>query len=320
MKHPPYHLKVNKAIDRFLLMELLHKIMARGGIDITEYTYYGFGGPFLEDFRLIHGRCPEIDIVSIERDLDTFKRQQFHRFSTRLDLKREKFDSFVAHFSSTGREIFWLDYTNLELKCFDSFKSVLQKVSERSVVKITVRAELPSNAGSNSQRRERKWREFQQTYNDFLPDTARRDDIERLENFLNLLLAMFELASQQSFAPCGGTLFQPLVSSYYKDQTRMLSITGIVCKKDELLDIKDWFNDWKFLNLEWNAPRNIDVPILSIKERLHLERELPTGDVTGTTLSNALDYKIADEEDHIEQMKQYEDFHQYYPFFARIAF
>ena len=91
MRHPPYHLRVNKAIDRFLLIEILEilKVHCR----ISDYTYYGFGGPFLEDCRLIHSRCPEIKIVSIERDKDTFKRQKFHRFSKSVDLKCEDFAS-----------------------------------------------------------------------------------------------------------------------------------------------------------------------------------------------------------------------------------
>ena len=217
MRHPPYHLRVNKAIDRFLLIQILDKL--RGHNDISEYTYYGFGGPFLEDCRLLHRRCPEIKIVSIENDEETFKRQEFHSFSTKLDLKYEEFDTFVATFSSNGREIFWLDYTSLEFGHFENFKSVLHKVSDKSVVKITVRAELPSHAGGNSQRRERKWRKFKNKYDEFLPDTARQEDIERKEDFLNLLLEMFELAAQQAFAACTETIFQPLMSSYYKDGT-----------------------------------------------------------------------------------------------------
>ena len=50
-----------------------------------------------------------------------------------------------ANFTSRGGEIFWLDYTNLVIGHFDDFKSILQKVSENSIVKITVQAELPSH-------------------------------------------------------------------------------------------------------------------------------------------------------------------------------
>ena len=314
MKHPPYHLKVNKAIDRFLMVEILDRLKRH--CNISDYTYYGFGGPFLEDCRLIHSRCPEIKIVSIERDEDTYKRQKFHSFSANLDLIFEDFDSFVANFTSRGGEIFWLDYTNLVIGHFDDFKSILQRVSDNSVVKITVRAELPSHVGAKDN--DRKWQNFKEEFSEFLPSTAKQEDIERTQNYINLLQEMIQMASIQAFLGLDESAFQLLNSSYYKDQTRMLSITGIVCNKDEVLEIKECFKNWKFLNIKWEAPNNIDVPILSIKERLHLEKDLPTGDPTGYALSKILDYKI-DDEKHIEQLKQYEEFYQYYPYFARVS-
>lgn len=127
MKHPPYHLRVNKAVDRFLLVEILN--ILKKHCDISNYTYYGFGGPFLEDCRLINAHCPEIKIVSIEKNEQTFKRQQFHCFSKILDLQHDDFASFLANFSSTGGEIFWLDYTDLKFGHFDDFMSTLEKVS-----------------------------------------------------------------------------------------------------------------------------------------------------------------------------------------------
>ena len=77
------------------------------------------------------------------------------------------------------------------------------------------------------------------------------------------------------------------------------------------------FKNW---NLDWEDPRRIDVPILSTKERLHLEKCLPTKTKTGRSLSRALGYRIDNtESQHLEKLKQYEKFYQYYPYFARIS-
>ena len=104
---------------------------------------------------------------------------------------------------------------------------------------------------------------------------------------------MIQIASQQALPASGKSIFQLLDSSYYSDQTHMLSITGIICNKSEVSEIQQWFETWHFANLEWDDPRRIDVPILSTKERLHLEKYLPTKAKTGRSLSRALDYKIA---------------------------
>ena len=314
MKHPPYHLRVNKAIDRFILAEILD--ILKKHCDISDYTYYGFGGPFLEDCRLINNRFPEIKIVSIEKNEQTFKRQKFHQFSRILELRCEDFTSFLANFPSTmaGRGIFWLDYTDLKFRHFDDFMSVLGKVSERSIVKITIRAE------PEPYEKIEVWEEFQQKYGQILPASAKKTDIERLLPLTKLLQGMIQIASQQALPASGESIFQLLDSSHYSDQTHMLSITGIVCNKNEVLEIQQWFKNWHFINLKWNDPRRIDVPILSTKERLHLEKYLPTKAKTGNSLSRALGYKIDDSaKESIAKLKQYEEFYRYYPYFARIS-
>lgn len=314
MRHPPYHLRVNKAIDRFLLVEIIDRLKRH--CEISDYTYYGFGGPFLEDCRLIHNRCPEIKIVSIEKNEHTFKRQEFHRFSKNLDLKRTDFASFLANFSSDGKEIFWLDYTNLRLGHFEDFRNILVKVSENSIVKITVRAELPEPSSNGLS----AWEEFEQKYGQILPASTRQTAIERLSPFVKLLQDMFQIASQQALPESGESVFQLLDSAHYNDQTEMLSITGMVCNKNDVSEIRRWFKNWAFRNLDWKAPRKIDVPTLSAKERLHLEKYLPTKAKTGRSLARALGYRIDNSDSgHLEKLKQYEKFYQYYPYFARIS-
>ena len=319
MTHPPYHLRVNKAIDRLLLVDILD-ILKRNRVDLSNYTYYGFGGPFLEDCKLIHDRCPEIQIVSIEKNQQIFKRQEFHCFSKKLNLIPKDFATFLAHFSSSGREIFWLDYTNLKFGNFDEFMSILAEVSENSVVKITVRAEPLSKRGLLQQERGERFERFQEEFGKIIPESIQiqQKDIEKTEDFIKLLQKMLEIAAQQALRE-SGNVFQPLNSSYYSDQTEMLSVTGIVCNKNKVSEIRQWFKDWAFINLTWKDVRRIDVPILSTKERLHLEKYLPTTTKTGRFLSRSLGYRIDDsQKKHIEKLKQYEEYYQYYPYFARV--
>ena len=319
MTHPPYHLRVNKAVDRLLLVDILD-ILKRNRVDLSDYTYYGFGGPFLEDCKLIHDRCPEIRIVSIEKNQQIFKRQEFHCFSKKLNLVPKDFATFLAHFSSSGREIFWLDYTNLKFGNFDEFMSVLAEVLENSIVKITIRAEPLSRRGLPQQEREERFDRFQEEFGKIIPESTQiqQKDIEKTEDFIKLLQKMLEIAAQQALRE-SGSVFQPLNSSYYSDQTEMLSVTGIVCNKNEVSEIRQWFKHWAFINLTWKDARRIDVPILSTKERLHLEKYLPTTTKTGLFLSRSLGYRIDDsEKKHIEKLKQYEEYYQYYPYFARV--
>ena len=233
MKHPPYHLRVNKAIDRFLLVDILD--ILKRHCDISNYTYYGLGGPYLEDCRLIHARCPEVQIVSIEGDNHTFKRQEFHRFTKNLKLINEDFSDFFLDFSSSNEAIFWLDYIDRGLKRFSEFSGVLGEVWENSVVKITIPAERDGQ----------HLKDFKEQYPKMLPPLTSQYDIYEASGLVKLLQDMLQLVAQQALR-ASGSVFQLLNSSYYKDSSQMLSVTGIVCNKDKVSEIQQWFKDWKF--------------------------------------------------------------------------
>src|SRR5258708_32259374 len=139
MKHPPYHMRPNKAADCLTLIDAIR--LAVKMEELHEYTYYSMGGPTLEDFRLIYEFYPEIKMVCIEQDPEIYKRQRFHlpcRFH-RLKLEHTSLKSFLAQYEAKDQKsIFWLDYTNLELSHFDDFMGLLGKVGANGLVKITL--------------------------------------------------------------------------------------------------------------------------------------------------------------------------------------
>ena len=71
------------------------------------------------DCRLIYMiGVQRVQIVSIEGDKETFKRQEFHRFTKNLKLINEDFSDFLLDFSSSNEAIFWLDYIDRRLQAF----------------------------------------------------------------------------------------------------------------------------------------------------------------------------------------------------------
>ena len=62
----------------------------------------------------------------------------------------------------------------------------------------------------------------------------------------------------------------------------------------------------------------IDVPTLSTKERLHLQDRLPLNLNAGRVLRRALGYLIDKDVRRTEaKLKQYADFHRYFPYFMK---
>lgn len=310
MKHPPYHLRTNKAVDRFMLIEAI-RCLGRPS-EVAQYTYYGFGGPYLEEFRLLHESFPEMRMVSIEQNFETYKRQVFHLPCGQIRLRRVDFKSFLARYDSADRKsIFWLDYTGLEYGQFEDFMSLLGKVAAGSIVKVTLRAE----PGDYLQKD--KEEEFKAKFGAVLPssDAAPPRDFEK---FAELLQDMLQIAAQQALPSGTGFLYQPISSFCYKDGDGIFTLTGIVCQRSDLKRVRNLFSSWRFANLNWARPKRIDVPFLSTKERLHLQRHLPCGHDAGRRLLKVLKYRIDDDRRRaVTKMKQYADFYRYYPHFVR---
>lgn len=310
MKHPPYQLRTNKAIDRFMLVEAMRYLVRPN--DEGRYTYYSLGGPYLEDFRLMHENFPKMHLVSLELDPETYKRQKFHLPCRRIRLLNLDFGSFLARYDSRDKKsVFWLDFVGLEYSEVEDFMSLLGKVASGSVIKVTLRAE-PSDFHE-----EEKENEFKQKFAAILPssDVAVPRDSESLAT---LLQDMMRIAAQQALPSATGFVYQPISSFCYKDGDGIFTLTGIVCPRGEAERVRNLYSNWRFANLNWSKPKRIDVPFLSTKERLHLQRHLPCANDAGTRLCNILKYSIdVDREAALAKMAQYADFYSYFPYFMK---
>jgi hypothetical protein len=326
VKSPPYQLRKNKAADRFALIESI-RLLPLLGYDLKEFQYISMGGPYLEDMRQIYEFCPEIAMVSIEEFDWIWPRQEFHKPCNNIEIIHSDVGSYITNYSPDKKCIFWLDYTDLQNEHFDEFVRLLVKVLEGSIIKITLKAkpgdfwEFP-RSGKPIQKKNWMIPKFRRMFERFLPHP---DDYPswREEDFSNLLKQMLHIAVLEAF-PAGSDLtFIPLSSFYYTDSTPMFTLTGIVWSRDDIQRIIDIFRqDWEFADLSWDPakkPRQIDIPDLSTKERLHLQECLPCRCGTrGVVLRERLGYLIEEDVTMTEAvLEQYAAFHRYFPYFLR---
>ncbi|MGH9556799.1 MAG: O-methyltransferase [Terriglobales bacterium] len=316
MRHPPYPLRTNKAVDRFMLIEAIRQLGKP--TELAQYTYYGLGGPYLEDFRSLHESFPELKMVSFERNAETIKQQRFHQPCGPIQIRHVDVTSFIARYDSKNKKsIFWLDYDKLVYSQFDDFMTLLGKVAPDSIVKITLRAEPSDYLGNDAKDREKKDDEFRRKFSAVLP----RSDVTpppELEKFAGLLQEMAQVAAQKALPSGTGFAYQPISSFCYKDGAGIFTLTGIVSERSRLRSVRSRFSSLKVANLDWAEPKLIDVPFLSTKERLHLQKHLPCVGDAGRKLLRVLGYRIDnDRPSAVAKMKQYADFYRYYPHFVR---
>lgn len=136
----PYHLRQNKAVDRMLLIDLLSKLNRY--IEIHSYEYIGFGGPFLEDHKLMHSYFGNIKLTSIENNDHIWKRQKFNLPLSCINREKKHSSEFIDTFSRNNPVIIWLDYmeANKRREQLMEFESLLPKLNENDIVKVTINA------------------------------------------------------------------------------------------------------------------------------------------------------------------------------------
>lgn len=330
MRHPPYHLRPKKAIDRILLLKAIEKVGSLYPWDRCEY--FGFGGPFLDDVRVICDRFPNLRFVSIESSSHTHKRQEFHKNTKNLELVNKDLNSYLKHdFPSGDRCIFWLDYTDLKPRRLDEFMALLPLVAPVSIVKISLQASVEYDRDRRSaahflpppvvEHLAKSWVEdFQRQFDDYLPRTLAPGDFEG-GRFPSIVQEMLQIAASKALPAAAGLRFQPVHSCSYADAVQMYSLTGVICEQEQSTAIQQLFRGWRHANLDWSPPQRIDVPLLSVKERLLLEKHLPIKDGTGRQLHRVLGYNVDDgSASSRRKLKQYEEFYQYFPLFAKLNF
>ena len=315
MTLPAYHLRPNKAVDRLVFVDAIRRLHR---IDsLSDYTYYGFGGPYLEDFRLLYESFEGIDMVSIEEDSEVFKRQEFHLPFSTLQICNMNSGEFISDYEpGDNKLIVWLDYTDTSVKNLGEFQELLSKIAEGSMVKITFRAHRGDILGEDESGKNR-WGVFIEDFYEYMLDPAMELPPTR-RDYVQLIQDMAQMASEITLSG-QVNVFQPINSLRYSDGTDMLTLTGIVCLSDELQEIRDAFEDWEFANLDWDPPKRIEVPFLSTKERLYLQSKLPCDEGSaGEVLHSALGYLIGkSDSDTRRQLESYSLFHRQYPYFIR---
>lgn len=330
MKHPAYHLRTNKAVDRLTwISQIINSL-----VNESKATFYSLGGPFLEDMKLAHIAFPKLRLVSIESNFQTYKRQKFHNFTSRLELHNITVDDYlISRYEPSDQDYFWLDFTDLTLPRLNCFRSLLTRVPHSSLIRITLRAEPDwsinhiSNYlsdGQVSQLTTDITQKFENNFGAVLSHDAKKTPLCSSIDFARTVQMMVRRVASEALASAD-TEFMHICTSRYDDGSQMISVTGMVLKRDGSHEIVKNLKA-KGIQLErdiWSEPVEIKVPVLSVLERHWLDKHLPKRDhdSLGKTLLQKLKYQIDEGEKHTENaLRQYAKYYREYPNFAKVNF
>ncbi len=316
----PYHLRPNKAVDRFLFLELCTKLGAV--LDINSYQYVGFGGPQMEDFRLLHERFPRLPMLCIEASEGVIPRQRFnqpHSLVTFLD-KPTTSGYWLGDWKPDKPVLLWFDYASKRDRNeqFNEFQTLLAKAPSRSVIRITMNADLPKDEGKWAAKEQFKL--FTAAFGALVPEDM-DENMMTAASFPIVLARMLGLAADDVLGPAGERVFRPLLLTVYRDTSQMLTVTGIL---DELAAGDTAINqaglaDWQYFATGWSDLRRINMPELTVKERIHINQLLP-GTSDPVAIQDKLGFQVDERaEVSLDKFRNYAEFYRHFPQFVRVS-
>jgi hypothetical protein len=321
----PYQLRPNKAVERLVFLELLSRLSAALGIG-RDYDYVGFGGPQMEDFRLLHEVFPEMKMLSIERQPEVLKRQRFNGPHTNVRCKLQTSGDFVLRVSDRRKLVVWLDYTEAGERPnqIAEFQSLVRNLRSLSIVKMTLNAAPVTLGGTAGERglQAKRLRAFLEDFDRCFPNGLEEEAMTD-ESLPSTLLSVVDYASREAFSGRSDWRFQPLTSAAYTDsRQQMLTVTGILGTKSEIANmlVVSQLATWDFSRLMWTDPVRIRVPELTLKERIFIDQLLPKLAKSVPKVQKRLRFLLDDTQAKSEEkLRNYVAFQRHYPFWGKVA-
>lgn len=269
----PYRLRPNKAVDRELFLSLLMRLAPK--LALEKYHYVGLGGPFLEDFRLIHGRVGIAKMTCIETEEQVHKRQLFNRPIASIECVHKSLEDYLDETDLDSPAIIWFDYTEPKgiTSQIERFARTIGTVPIGSVLRITLNAN-PSSLGrpdgnlSEAELMEWRLQAFQRRLGALFPNGLIADGMKQ-ENFGKSLLHALKLAVEKEVLSFRDRRIVWALATHYADGQAMVTAALVVCQNDDKT-IEEVVQAWEF-HATTDAPHRVDLPALSTLERLTME-------------------------------------------------
>jgi len=314
----PYNLRINKAIERSIFIDLLIRVNKFKLID--EYTYIGFGSTHLEDFKMIHTTLGINKLISIEKDQKVYKRQLFNKPINCIELINCSSGEFIQEYEFDNNCIVWLDYESPKQlnEQIREFQSLIEKCGYYDIVKITVNANpeaLGTNNGSESKEElyKRRLEKLRSRISLFLNESVTHNDMTM--NGLPKVIADALINAANQITRRDSKKYFPISSFVYIDfGHQMLTLTGILLDKQSNFLDQIQISNWKYSYVPEQQIHRINLPDLTLKERLMINSMLPCDDYSA--ILKGLGYE--DIPDFSSEIESYVNYYRHFPSFSRV--
>ncbi len=283
----PYHLRPNKAVDRELFLSLLSRLARK--LPIEDYQYVGLGGPYLEDFRLVHGRLGVSRMICVETEHEVHKRQVFNRPIFSIECVHSRLEDYLDEHDFEVPAIVWFDYTKPKdiTSQIVRFARTIGTVPLGSVLRVTLNAnpaslgkpppeeisvEIDGEASGDRARKPttQEWRlaRFKERLGSLFPSELTAEGMIS-KTYGPSLLRVVKLAVEKEVLSFRDRRIVWALGTHYADGQLMVTAALVVSPAGDT-SIDELLEGWEFFSTP-DEPHRLALPALSTLERLTME-------------------------------------------------
>lgn len=347
-----YSLRVNKNVERKLIFDAFLKL--QNALEVGRYRYIGLGSIWFVDFIIAHKVLNVDEMISMEQDAEGVARARFNRPFRNIVIEHGESSNIIpkVHWDS-GPVIAWLDYDRslARSSALQDIGLLCSRASSRSIVAVTVNADirqlepyitsnqdalkrikevLENDAVSESDKlavieeaaksagesvQQQRLAAIESIAGDLLPLELPLSALNR-SSFPQLVARILLNQFHHSMVESGRTQsFYPLFNFYYQDNAPMVTVGGVIVDETDVWKIEESNiigND----HIRGEEQVTIRLPLLTVKEKLALDRLLPRED----SLAPALVTEDSNITLKAEELEAYQSFYKHYPVYLEVDF
>lgn len=321
----PYRLRPNKAVDRELFLALLTRLAAK--LKLEGHQYIGLGGPFLEDFRLVHARLGIKRMFCIESDETVYKRQLFNQPIDCIKCVYSTLEDYIDEQDFETPVIIWLDYTEPSkiTDQIERFARTVGSVPVGSILRVTLNANptslgkpdeneiavevggLSADHGTKPTMQEWRLARFRERLGGLFPSGLTAEGMTH-KNFGKSVLHALQLAVEKEALSHRDRKVVWALATHYADGQPMVTATVVICEPEDITTV-EIVQSWEFYSTPDN-PHLLDMPALSTMERLAME--------SAPDPKARLGFDLPKSDMGDDPFEAFKKFYRIYPHFSRV--
>jgi hypothetical protein len=297
-----YDLRPSKQTERYILVELLHRLR-EAGIKTEDYRYIGFGAHYFYDFRLFHQLLGIRNLTSVEGSdsVDFQNRCRFNKPYRDLELYLGLSTDYLKTANTDQNHLIWLDYDfGYGRICYNDMMAVLPKFRSGTILIVTIDFERDENV---------KPSEFlAELAEEIPPDIMRNVTVRDMsaQNWRRTTITLIEKSIATGIYGRTDATFLRLLSFEYRDTQRMYTFGGMIVDAATRRKVLRVAKKWPFYCKDkLKNVKRIPHLIMTRKERSYLD------EIAASAVAYNGEIGVS-----VEDFKVYKEYYRYLPVYS----